>query len=251
MRKVLVAVLLLAPVLLCAGGPALAQKSKDKDRAKGARILDSGSFGVYLAGKRVATETFQVEETPSKNIATAEFKSVDGTGASQSSQLELMPNGDLLRYEWKELSPGKSTAVVGLRDQFLVEQISTNPNEKSTELPFILPASTLIVDDNFFLHRQILAWRYLATSCTPVPEKQGQCRMAKTQFGVFIPQQHRPVMVSLEYMGREKVTIVGAERELDRVKLEAEGTVWSLWLDGDHKLVRVLVVGQNVEVLRD
>ncbi len=251
MRKVLVALLLLAPVLLCTGGTALAQKSKEKDKPRGARIVDSGSFGVYVAGKRVATETFQVEETPSKSIATAEFKAVDGSGAAQSSELELAPNGDLLRYEWKELSPGKSTAVVGLRDQFLIEHITAGPADKPTELPFILPASTLVVDDNFFLHRQILVWRYLATSCTPDPEKQGRCRMPKAQFGVFIPQQHRPVMVTLEYVGREKVTIAGAERELDRVKLGAEGQEWSLWLDSQYKLIRVLVPGQNVEILRD
>ncbi|HSA93088.1 MAG TPA: hypothetical protein VLE48_08775 [Terriglobales bacterium] len=247
MRKVLVAVLLLWTVLLLAGGSALAQKSKDK----GTRIVDSGSFGIYVAGKRVATETFQVEETPSKNIATAEFKTVDGSGAAQTSQLELAPNGSLLRYEWKELSPGKASAVVGLKDQFLIEHVSTGPGEKPTEVPFILPASTLVVDDNFFLHRQILAWHYLASACLPAPEKPGQCRLVKTQFGVFIPQQHRPLMVSLEYMGKEKLTIAGREQELDRVKLEAEGTEWSMWLDSQYRLQRVLVSGQNVEVLRD
>ncbi|HXE90995.1 MAG TPA: hypothetical protein VNK82_08545 [Terriglobales bacterium] len=249
MKKVLGATLLL-PLLLGVGGPALAQKSKDKARG-GNKILDSGSFGVFVAGKRVATETFQVEETPSKSIATAEFKTVDGSGAAQTSQLELAPNGNLLRYEWKELSPGKASAVVGIKDQFLVEHIVTAPNEKPTELPFILPASTLIVDDNFFLHRQILAWHYLATSCTPAPERPGQCRLTRTQFGIFIPQQHRPVMVSLEYMGKEKLPIAGVERELDRVKLEAEGVEWSLWLDSQYRLIRVLVAGQNVEILRD
>jgi hypothetical protein len=239
--------LLLGTVLLFAGSSALAQKSKDK----GARIVDSGSFGIYVAGKRVATETFQVEETSSKNIATAEFKTVDGSGAAQTSQLELAPNGNLLRYEWKELSPGKASAVVGIKDQFLIEHVSTGPGEKPTEVPFILPASTLVVDDNFFLHRQILAWHYLASACLPAAEKPGQCRLVKTQFGVFIPQQHRPLMVSLEYMGKEKLTIAGTEQELDRVKLDAEGTEWSLWLDSQYRLLRVLVTGQNVEVLRD
>jgi len=54
-------------------------------------------------------------------------------------------------------------------------------------------------------------------------------------------------------LGADKVKIRGSERELQRFKLESEGIEWSLWLDSmdKHRLVRVLIAGQNIEVLRD
>ena len=43
----------------------------------------------------------------------------------------------------------------------------------------------------------------------------------------------------------------GTERELGRFNLTGEGISWALWLDDQHKLVRILIPSDNTEVVRD
>lgn len=215
------------------------------------RTVDAGTFGIFVNGRRVASETFQIEQQPDVSIAKSELKLEDGSkGPAQTAELQLQPNGDLRRYEWKELSPEKAEEVVEPQNEFLVEHVTgTAPAVKPIEQPYILPASTLIVDDYFFSHREILAWRYLA-GCTPEAGKG--CKLTKQQFGVLVPRQRAPIMVTIEYTGREKVTVKGQEIELDRFDLTADGNDWAMWLSPtDHKLMRIVIAADNTEVVRD
>jgi hypothetical protein len=232
-----------AALVLLAG---LSAPAGEKTQGK---VVDSGSFGVFVAGKRVATESFQITEQPEGSHARAEFKLTEGT-SSQTADLYLHPNGELRRYEWREQDP-KAQLVVELKNEFVVETVTVGDAGKPAEVPFMLSASTAVVDDNFFIHRQILAWKYLATGCAPGTSTPQGCVYQRTQFGVIVPQQQRPSVISLEYAGKDKVTLAGSERELRRFKLDTEGVEWLLWLDEHHKLVRVLIAAQKIEVLRD
>ena len=232
---------IVAAVVLLAG---LNAPAGEKDQGK---VVDSGSFGIFVSGRRVATETFQITEKPEGSLARSEFKLADGS-SSQSADLHLLPSGDLRRYEWRDENP-KAQVVVELKNEFLVEQVTMGDAAKPTEIPFLLSASTSVLDDNFFVHRQILAWKYLASGCAPGTVTAQGCVYQRTQFGVIVPQQQRPQVISVEYAGKDKLP--GGERELRRFKLEVEGVEWTLWLDEHHKMVRVLVASQNIEVLRD
>lgn len=215
-----------------------------------AQVVDSGSFGVYVSGRRVATESFQIQDRTDVKVATAELRTEEGK-ATQSYELQIMPNGDLRRYEWRELSPGKALTTVEPSEQFLIEKLTSEAvGAKPIELAFILPPSTQIVDDYFFSHRQILLWRYLAAGCAPSGDNR-TCKLEKASFGVFVPRQQAPVTVALEYKGREKVALKGAETELDRFDLQSEDSTWSLWVDANYKLQRVVIAAENTEVLRD
>ena len=84
----------------------------DKKDSPG-QAVDSGSLGVYMSGHRIATETFSIEQSASGSVITSQFKTEEGVDkAAQSSELQLAPNGDIRKYEWKELSPGKAQATV-------------------------------------------------------------------------------------------------------------------------------------------
>ena len=88
---------------------AVAAPAKDKDKEPAGQTVDSGSFGVFMNGHRVATEKFSIQQNNAGSVATSEFKTEPGVEpAAQSSELQLAPNGDLQKYEWKEISPGKS-----------------------------------------------------------------------------------------------------------------------------------------------
>jgi len=212
--------------------------------------VDSGSFAVIMNGKRVATETFSISQDAHGSVVASDFHADDGT-AAQSSQLELTTNGDLYKYEWKELSPGKGHATVAPDDKFLVERFSMNPQDKMQEQPFLLPSSTSMLDDYVFIHREVLAWKDLAMGCR---QEKGviECPLNQhTQFGTLNPHQRASMPVSLEYAGREKITVHGTERELIRLNLKGETGDWALWLDDQFKLIRMSVPAENTEILRD
>lgn len=216
------------------------------------QLVDSGSFGIFRQGRRIGTETFTIHQRSEVSVIAAQLKIEDGNDkASQTSELQVASNGDLRHYEWKELSPDKAQATVDYKDQFLVEHITVSPGAKPQERAFLLPASTVILDD-FFTHRQILLWRYLATFCGAAVGPQG-CKLQPGKFGVLIPRQQASTLVELNYKGKDKVMLHGAERELDCFTLQSDDATWSLWAEGSHpfKLVRILVPSENVEVLRD
>jgi hypothetical protein len=231
---------------------ALAGTGKEKDKEPADHIVDSGSFGVFMNGHRVATETFSIQQNNNGSIATSEFRTdAAADKAVQSSELRLNASGDIVKYEWKEVSPGQGQAVVLPNENFLIERSHNNPQDKQDEHPFLLPVSTSILDDYFFIHREILAWKFLATGCRQ-DKGQVQCPVSqRTQFGALNPHQRSSMPVSMEFSGREKVPVHGAERELNRFNLKSEGGDWALWLDDQFKVVRILVTSDNTEVVRD
>ncbi len=111
------------------------------------------------------------------------------TQAEQSSELQLAANGDLKKYEWKEISPGKAQAVVVPSDNLLIERSTNNPGDKPEEHPFLLPISTSVLDDYFFIHREILAWKFLATGCRQDNGRIACPQNQQVKFGVINPHQ--------------------------------------------------------------
>ena len=215
------------------------------------QLVDSGAFGIFRQGRRIGTETFTIHQGTDVSVTSAELKIEDGNDrASQSSELRVASNGELRHYEWKESSPEKAQATVDYSDQFLVEHI-TPPGSKPQQRAFLLPPSTVILDD-FFTHREILLWRYLASFCGAAINAQG-CNLQPGKFGVFIPRQQLSTTVALKYEGKDKVMFHATERELDHFTLQSDDAVWNLWVESAYpfKLLRILVPAENVEVVRD
>jgi hypothetical protein len=225
--------------------------AKEKAKPAPVQIVDSGSFGVYSAGRRVGTETFSIRQDADGSVVSSEFKSEQGEQkAVQSSELRLTPSVELKLYTWKETLPEKSEATVEPSDAFLVEHYGATVGGKQAEQNFLLPASTTILDDYFFIHREVLAWKYLATSCRKAKDGLQCPPNVKTQFGTLNPNARSSMAVSVEFSAREKLTIRGAEQQLNRFVLRSENGDWAFWLDDQFKLVRLLA-DNGTEVLRD
>lgn len=212
------------------------------------QVVDSGSFGVYLKGQRVATETFKIEQRPSGSTVKSELKSQDG--AQQRSEMELSAAGDIIRYNWQQLEPTKAEVAVAPKDDFLSETVSSGPNEKTFTVPHLLPLSTPILDDNFFLHREVLMWRYLASECTSGPSGV-TCNLSPQQFGVLIPAQHVSETVTIDFKDKEKLSLKGKEVECNAFHMRTDSSDWLLFLDDEQKLVRIVAADTGLEVVRD
>jgi hypothetical protein len=219
----------------------------NKDAAD--QTVDSGSFGVFISGHRVATETFSVRQASGASTVSSQVKD-EGGSASQSSEMQLTSSGGLVRYEWHEMTPGKTTLVVVPNNEFLLETVTEKPGDKPAEQPFLLPNTSPILDNNFFVHREILAWRYLGSSCSA--ETAG-LKCGPAEFGVLVPQGRTSSHITVQPIGDEKVTIRGTEQQLLHIDLKSEDGDWSLWLNTkDHyKLMRITKSGEQVEIVRD
>jgi hypothetical protein len=220
-----------------------------KDSSQG---IDSGSFGVFVNGHRVATETFTIKQGGGGNTSVSSQVKQEGSEApAQNSELQMSAGGDLVHYEWHD-GGSKAQLVVAPNDQFLLERITTAAGEKPAEHPFLMPVSSMILDNNFFVQRELLVWRYLGSTCKQESGKT-QCPLTPAEFGVIVPQERSSMRVSLQLVGKEKVKIGGAERDLLRVNLKDDSGEWAMWVDDQNmfKLVRILVASNNTEVLRD
>jgi len=228
--------------------------AKPKEKEPAGKFVDSGSFGVFMGGHRVGTETFTISQDQNGSVIHSEFKT-EGSAehAAQSSDLLLTSNGEIRRYDWKELSPGKAQSVVLPNEEFLNERWSAGPQEKEAEQPFLLPPSTNILDDYFFVHREVLVWKFFATACKQ-EKGQLQCPLRQhTQMGTLNPHQRSSAPVSMEFLGREKISIHGSEQDLLKLGMKFESGDWQLWVDDTNqfKLQRISIPGDNTEVVRD
>ena len=234
-------------VVACAG---FLYASDKKEKPKAAdNVVDSGSFGVFVRGQRVVTETFSVQQENGISTVKSHLQQADASAAGQKSELLTTSGGELVRYEW---SDGGSSLVVTPKDEFLIERITPATSSKSVDQPFLLPNTSPILDNNFFIHRELLAWRYLSANCHPEGGDE-KCLQGGLEFGVLVPQDRTSMRVRVELVGPEKIRFKGTDRELLRLNLMGESFSWALWVDpkDQFKLMRVLVAADNTEVVRD
>jgi hypothetical protein len=216
---------------------------------KTSTVVDQGSFGIFQNGQRLGTETFSIRQSPDSSVTSSELH-VDtgpsGANLDQSSELILFPNGSISHYEWKQAGSHNS-ATVEPKDQFLTMRIVTDG--KTVEQPFFLTSDAFILDDYFFSTREVLLWRYLASSCKPRPGGDG-CDLTRTRFAVLVPRRHTSAEVFIEFKGYDDTPLNGRPQHLRHFVMQTDGPEWHLWLDSDHKLLRISIPETHTEVLR-
>jgi hypothetical protein len=229
---------------------AVAANASDKKKPE-ALAVDKGSFGIFVKGQRVASETFDIQQQNSTSSIKSQLKQVVGSDpVTQKSDLQITSSGELIRYDWSQSEGGSLTVLPN--NEFLIEKITNPSSAKPAEQPFLMPNTSVILDNNFFIHREVLIWRYLATNCKPENGSM-KCKQEPGEFGVLVPQDRTSVRVRLELVGEEKVTIHGTERNLLRLNLKSDDLEWALWVDDrdQFKLMRVAIPADNTEVVRD
>jgi len=252
-RRILARRILVTPALalLALSAPSAFVAEPLAADAPAASAVDSGTFGIFINNKRTATEKFSVQQSPDGSLVTTDFKTEAPDGPHQTTELKLASSGDLRRYEFKDISPGSAQAVLEPKDEFMIQNSTMSPDEKPEVHQYILPASTIVLDDFVFVHREVLAWRFLSLGCRN-KEGQTQCPLkTKLNIGVVIPRSRTSMLVGVQFDGRDTVSIHGKDRELNRFDLKSETADWQLWLDDDYKVVRMVIPDQGTEIVRD
>jgi len=246
-------IILSTATLLCA------QKnpsSNDKKNAQQpAKTVDASSFSILVNGRQVAREIFHIESHSGEALIHSELHYANGdTKAEQTADLQLGANGTLKKYMWKESLPGNSmVAVDPVNDNFLTLRYVENGTDmtKAKDLTQPLGTDTNILDDNFFSHIEVLAWKYLASACKPNEKGVTQCKADAIRYPILIPHQQTSFIMSVQLTGQAKCKWKSADHDCTSLKLTTESGEWTVFLDSaDYKMLRVLTP-DGLEVVRE
>jgi hypothetical protein len=243
-------------VVLCGA----ADKNSDKKVAP--TSVDTGTFTIMVSGRKVASETFHVDQHTDGSVITSELKTDDPglNNAVQNAEMTMRPNGLLKKYTWKEVTPSTSQIVIEPQDeQFMVAHVSENAGSPVKDTVHALAPGTSIMDENFYSHMEILTWKYMAFGCKPNMQGQTECKWLPLRMPVFVPHQQQSAIAEVSYKGITKMNYNGKEAEFKTFSLvledpsdfKPEGGNCLLWFNDQNKLVRVLIASDNMEVLRD
>lgn len=211
-------------------------------------VVDAGTFGVMLGGKRVATESFTMQQGANGSTVSSKLEFASGEKTvQQQAELEIGADGALRKYTWEETQPGKARIVAEPQDKmFLVVRQKASENEQQKENVQPLDAHvTSIVDDNFYSHVQVLVWRYMAMSC-----KGGSCRYAEQKLPVFVPHQEMAQLFTLNYAGTDPVRVKNTLMQATKYRVTTEAGEMQVWMDG-FRMVKLTLPGNTVEVVRE
>lgn len=243
-------------VVLCSAA------DKNSDNKATSTSVDTGTFSIIVSGRKVASETFHVDQHPDGSVVTSELKTDDPglNKAVQDAEITMLPNGGLKKYTWKEVTPSKSQIVIEPQDeQFMVSHVTDNPTAPPKDTVHALAPGTSIMDENFYSHMEVLVWKYMAFGCKPNMQGQTECKWLPLRMPVFVPHQQQSAIAEMTYKGITRMNYNGKDSEFKTFSLvledpsdfKAEGGNCLLWFNDQNKLVRVLIASDNMEVLRD
>lgn len=216
---------------------------------KTSSIVDSGQLLVVADGKKVATESFTMQQSADGSSVTSRLTFDNGsTKAQQESELELGADGAIRKYTWQEKEPGKARLVAEAQEKsFIVVHMKENDVAAAKDSTHPLDVSvTNIVDDNFYSHVQVLLWRYFAMSCG----NPQQCRFVEQKLPVFVPHQEMAQVFTITFEGTDTLRLKNGKTEVGKYRVQTEGGEMHVWMNGT-KMVKLLMPSASIEVTRE
>ncbi len=214
-----------------------ADKKKQSASLAGIFSQDSGKLTIKLDGQTVGHEEFQIAPAGSGWLAkgSAEIKTSQTAASKVSGTLTLQPNGAPIAYQWTSRADKTNGANIvfdnGIAKMTLQMQ-GAHPFDQTFTFNTPLIA---VLDNNLYYQYGVLARLYDWSKGGP------------QTFPVLIPQELMPGIITAQSTG--SATLDGKSYEGFRVStndLEVD-----LYLDSDHRLMRLEVPSAKVSVLRD
>jgi hypothetical protein len=227
----------LALILACAVAGLAAQKKNSAAPRASVFAQDKGKLTIKLEGQTVGHEEFEITPAAGTWLAKgiADIKPSESTASKVSGSLTLLPDGAPVSYEWTSQAEKTNSANIlfanGIAKMTLQMQ-GAHPFDQT----FTFGTPLIAVLDNNLYHQYAVLARVYDWS------KRGP-----QTFPVFIPQELMPGTITTESTG--SATLDGKPYEGFRVSttdLEVD-----LYLDSNHRLMRLEVPAAKVSVIRD
>ena len=227
-------------IMLCIlAGCALTLSSFASQSQKKAGLFapDKGKFTIQLDGQTVGREEFEVAPSSGGWAAhgTTELKTADTPATRVTGALTLQPDGAPISYEWSSQAEKTNGARILFANgvaKITLQMQGARPFEQ--DMTFNTPLIA-VLDNNLYYQYGVLArvydWSKQGTQTLPV----------------LIPQELTPGSVNVDATG--SVTANG--KSYDGLRVTTSDLEVLLFLDSNHRLMRLEVPAAKVAVFRD
>ena len=232
------AICLVALLILASASTGIADQKKNA-ASHGASVFakDGGKLTIKLDGQTVGHEEFEITPSASGWLAkgSAEIKPSQAPASKITGSLTLQPDGAPVSYQWTSHAEKNNSASILFADgiaKMTLQIQGAHPFDQTFTFGTPLVA---VLDNNLYHQYAVLARLYDWSKRGP------------QTFPVLIPQELMPGSITAEATG--SATINGASYEGLRVNttdLEID-----LYLDSNHRLMRLEVPSAKVSVVRE
>ena len=224
-------------ILACAAASIADQKKNAASHGASVFAKDGGKLTIKLDGQTVGHEEFEITPSSSGWLAkgSAEIKPSQAPASKVTGSLTLQPDGAPVSYQWTSHAEKNNSASILFADgiaKMTLQMQGAHPFDQTFTFGTPLVA---VLDNNLYHQYAVLARLYDWSKRGP------------QTFPVLIPQELMPGTITAESTG--SATIDGASYEGLRVNttdLEID-----LYLDSNHRLMRLEVPSAKVSVVRE
>lgn len=227
----------LSALLLYVIALGLLASAAQKKSAGSIFVPEKGKFNILLDGKSVGREDYEISSGGGGWTAhgTTSLKPPEGAASTVTGTLTLQPDGAPISYEWTSQAEKTNGAHVLFANgvaKMTLQMQGARPFEQ--DLSFASPL-IVVLDNNLYHQYAVLARIYDWT-------KRGT-----QSFPVLIPQELTPGTITVDWVGA-----VSAEgKSYEGLKVITNDLEIVLYLDGNHRLVRLEVPSAKVSVVRE
>ena len=215
----------------------LASAGQKKGPAGSVFAPDKGKLNILLEGKSVGREEFEIVSSGGGWIAKGATKITppQGTASTISGVLTLQPDGVPISYDWTSqaektngahilFANGVAKVTLQMQGAHAFEQ------DLSFGSPFIV-----VLDNNLYHQYAVLARVY------------DWSRKGTQSYSVLVPQEILPGTVTVDSVG----TVSADGKTYDGLKVSTSDLEVVLYLDANHRLMRLEVPSAKVAVVRE
>lgn len=199
---------------------------------------DQGTFRVYVGGREVGTEEFQIRQSGSGE--TSEFTATGRVALRlESGSLELTPrlrarglSADPVSYQVDVGGDSPRKIVGNLGEGRFSARIVTAAGEQLRE--YAASTGALVLDEGVAHHYFFLAQR-LRSGRVPI----------------IVPRENRQVMATVSSRGEERVDINGTQVSLYHLVVQSAGAgTQDVWVDALNRVIRVEIPDRGYRAVR-
>ena len=229
--------LVAAGLMLAALGAVMLARADKKGPAGSVLVSDKGKLNILIDGRSIGREEFEIAPNGDNWIAKGSTKvSMEGSPATTvTGALTLAPDGSPLSYEWTSQADKTNGAHIVFENgvaKMTLQMQGARPFEQ--DLTFGTP-HIAVLDNNLYHQYAVLARLY------------DWNRKGSQSFPVLIPQELTPGTISLESVGA--VSTDG--KSYEGLKVITTDIEMVLYLDSNHKLMRLEVPASKAAVVRE
>jgi hypothetical protein len=198
---------------------------------------DKGKFTIQLEGHTVGHEEFEIAPAGGGWSAkgTTDIKAPDSTATQITGNLTLQPDGAPISYEWisrAEKTNGAHILFANGVAKITLEMQGARPFEQDMSFGTPLVA---VLDNNLYYQYAVLARVY------------DWAKGGSQNFPVLIPQELTPGTISIESAGSPSV----GGKSYEGLRVVTSDLEVFLYLDSNHRLMRMEVPASRVSITRD